>query len=828
MEHDDRSQQRIVELSSGAALVLAGPGCGKTHILARRVNHAAALGVPFDRMLCITFTNRAAREMKSRITTYTGKAPAGLFVGNIHRFCLRFLYENGIIPPDTSVLDEEDRSEYLFTNTGLRKAADIKAFTDKADYLYQQAHDHPSWVTRSPGSVITPDDEARIRAYTAYKAANRLIDFNDILLMAYTALTAPDASGYSMTGYRWIQVDEVQDMTPLQLAIIEEVCDRADRTAVFFGDEQQAIFSFIGAGGRALDIVKRMSGNRIMRLRRNYRSPGYLVSLCNDVARTWLGISPDFLPDAVKDERLDDALTAYTATPSGLLMMAAHTARRWLVENPHESVTVLVRSNAEGDALSYAFAQVGLGHFHISKQDVFHQIAFKTIWAHLAVVASPMQWHAWAQILFRFGIVRTLTAAQNVVSVLRRSAVSPEHLLHSPAEWAVPRFCRIASDPERTVTVLDTETTGLDVFADDVVQIAAVKVRGGRIVEGSRFEVFISTDKRLPRTLAGGLPNPLLDIYPSAAKLSPQAAFAQFIEYAGTDTVVAGHNVTFDCMMLRQNIRRRTSLACPGWLADTASAIDTLRLSQLLYPSLHSHTLAAMTDHLSLSGVNSHNASDDAAATAQLLVALLPEAGRKAEHIARHVAGNPDVERLSRRVRERYGPLFVSFRAMLETPGGSLGQAVVEAHDRMCAASVISPIPHLNYLTELIDSHIVEADCPPHFRDMLGRYLYDLITYHESDLFACGIVRERLSIMTVHKAKGLEADNVILFDASTHFGSLTDRARILYVAFSRARRRLAVGMSEKPDSILQTALPHFRMLSRSEVAQAVREETTQG
>ena len=110
-------------------------------------------------------------------------------------------------------------------------------------------------------------------------------------------------------------------------------------------------------------------------------------------------------------------------------------------------------------------------------------------------------------------------------------------------------------------------------------------------------------------------------------------------------------------------------------------------------------------------------------------------------------------------------------------------------------------------------------------RDRLGRHLYDLITYHESDLFACGIVRERLSIMTVHKAKGLEADNVILFDASTRFGSQTDRARILYVAFSRARRRLAVGMSEKPDSILQTALPHFRMLSRSEVAQAVREET---
>ena len=73
MEFDDSSQRELIELYGTSALVLAPPGCGKTHILARRIFHANAMhGIEFDKMLCITFTNRAAREMKSRISGYLG------------------------------------------------------------------------------------------------------------------------------------------------------------------------------------------------------------------------------------------------------------------------------------------------------------------------------------------------------------------------------------------------------------------------------------------------------------------------------------------------------------------------------------------------------------------------------------------------------------------------------------------------------------------------------------------------------------------------------------------------------------------------------------
>lgn len=76
----DEHQRKIVELQNGSALLLAGPGCGKTHILARRVFHANTVcGIPFADMLCLTFTNRAAREMASRVHSYLGEKPSGLF-----------------------------------------------------------------------------------------------------------------------------------------------------------------------------------------------------------------------------------------------------------------------------------------------------------------------------------------------------------------------------------------------------------------------------------------------------------------------------------------------------------------------------------------------------------------------------------------------------------------------------------------------------------------------------------------------------------------------------------------------------------------------------
>ena len=105
----DESQQRVINLQQGIHLVLAPPGCGKTQILTERVRLARKSGVDYADMLCLTFTNRAARGMVERIkANIDDVAAAEVYVGNVHRFCSRFLYDNGLIAAETSVIDDDD------------------------------------------------------------------------------------------------------------------------------------------------------------------------------------------------------------------------------------------------------------------------------------------------------------------------------------------------------------------------------------------------------------------------------------------------------------------------------------------------------------------------------------------------------------------------------------------------------------------------------------------------------------------------------------------------------------------------------------------------
>ena len=117
-----------------------------------------------------------------------------------------------------------------------------------------------------------------------------------------------------MTDYRWVQVDEVQDMTPLQLAIVGAGTIRHRRTAIYFGDEQQAIFKFLGAGGRALEVLKQQCGGNILRLTQLSLAGLSRRDVQHPLTIDWLGLDREYLPDAV-DTTSDHGSEAYTGRP---------------------------------------------------------------------------------------------------------------------------------------------------------------------------------------------------------------------------------------------------------------------------------------------------------------------------------------------------------------------------------------------------------------------------------------------------------------------------------------------------------------------------------
>lgn len=117
------SSRKVITLDSGYHLVLAPPGCGKTDILAERVVRALSCGVSLDDMLCLTFTNRAARGMRSRILErLQASGEMSLFVGNVHRFCSHYLFDNNVVARDTTVIDEQESLSIMASISAGKKA----------------------------------------------------------------------------------------------------------------------------------------------------------------------------------------------------------------------------------------------------------------------------------------------------------------------------------------------------------------------------------------------------------------------------------------------------------------------------------------------------------------------------------------------------------------------------------------------------------------------------------------------------------------------------------------------------------------------------------
>ena len=348
----NEEQLEVIEVMGGYHLVLAPPGCGKTAVLAERILRAHQRGIPFADMACLTFTNRASRGMKERIEASVGPLDTSeLFVGNVHRFCSQFLFANQLVPEGTTIIDNdmsvsiiadymgEDELHILGDNKKRQQYAQVM---NLQHLMYQCRKHYPSdlmihrevlspmvlrelctdfSLSYSQDSVIelyehiehyaslpiflSAEAQSLIRAlygawcYEKYKREHNLLDFEDLLLTTYDEVTAkPQGADEEkpLKKFRWIQVDEVQDLNPLQLAIID-LFTAENATVVYLGDAQQAIFSFMGAKLDTLNMLRQRCGTTgLHNFYVNYRSPKYLLDIYNTYGEQQLGEGRSYWP----------------------------------------------------------------------------------------------------------------------------------------------------------------------------------------------------------------------------------------------------------------------------------------------------------------------------------------------------------------------------------------------------------------------------------------------------------------------------------------------------------------------------------------------------
>ena len=176
----DKTQKSLIDFIHGNALVLAAPGCGKTEILSHRILKAhTEYGIPYSDMLCVTFTNRASRDMKERIIETIGDSVNEMYVGNLHRFCIRFLFDNNIVPIDTGLLDDTDQLDYIceVLKTEQPKGWDVMGILNTACAIREENFNIPQNLR------IYEKDNRYIKLATDYLdflQENKLMDFDDI------------------------------------------------------------------------------------------------------------------------------------------------------------------------------------------------------------------------------------------------------------------------------------------------------------------------------------------------------------------------------------------------------------------------------------------------------------------------------------------------------------------------------------------------------------------------------------------------------------------------------------------------------------------------
>lgn len=864
----DPCQAEVIAACGGFHLVLAPPGCGKTHILTERIRYAHEKeGVAYEDMLCLTFTNRAARGMMERIAdNITDDGVENVFVGNVHRFCSKFLFSNGVIPAESSVIDEDDGISILARFAGEDEYVVLSNYAKRREYsdvfhlesmMHQIRHGYPKDLRVHP-ECISPSDMAALRRicevtkrpfdaeamtdiydhpdtyrdmaqsdttdygerqsilsmlrkmtlaqqYRRYKEENRLLDFQDLLLLTYDTLVA-DAETKTYKRYPWIQVDEVQDLNPLQMALIKLLTSRPFHTVMFLGDEQQAIFSFMGAKMDTLSAIKERPACQLHHLSVNHRSPGYLLDIFNTYAAEVMDIDPALLPEVGENKELtltgNELKIIYSDNFDQEVRDCVQFASMLSTNFPESTTAIVVNANSDAEVLSNELHRCGIGHFKVSGTDVFSTPEVKLLLAHLGVLNNEFSFMSWSRLVKGLRVYEGNATARGFVRALFDRAILPSDLLrYDGTTTYLSRFVRHYE--EDTIVVFDTETTGLNVFEDDILQIAAVKMRDGEVVEGSAFTVYIETDRPIPLML-GDIPNPIIEERKHHTLLSHADALRQFMEYAD-GCVLLGHNADYDYYILHFNLRRY--LPESDLQTSHPAYLDSLRLVRLLHPELREHKLKYLLTALGLEGTNSHLADDDVNATQNVVKHCYGKAKTKLEEQQRFLTDKRVVQRVET-FRRNYRDMYLTALSLLydtdgaDTQKPALVTEMLRFYDYAVKEGFVLEVDALRYIVAYLSADMIDAEAEPSLYAQLCSHMMEISTLKEADLCGSGSLGETIFVTTIHKAKGLEFDNVIVFDAIDgripNFYSrgyprqLAEDARKFYVALSRAKRRLYV------------------------------------
>ena len=397
------SQREAVEFVDGPSLIIAGAGSGKTRVLTYKIAYLLEKGLPPYHILALTFTNKAAREMKSRIADIVGeKKSRQLWMGTFHSIFSRILRieaEHIGFNSNFTIYDSSDSANLI------RLIIKEMQLDDKV-YKAKGIHNH---ISRAKNALITPKmysanselleyDRASKRPYLSeiYKnyqqrlKMSNSMDFDDLLM--YTSILFrdnPDVLEIYRNKFQYVLVDEYQDTNFAQHFIIRQLSEVHNRVCVV-GDDAQSIYSFRGANiDNILKFKSTFANTQIFKLEQNYRSTQNIVNAANSLIKR---NTEQIFKNVFSDNELGDKIevvSAFSDFEEGLIISNKISRLRFDLHTSYSDIAILYRTNAQSRIFEESLRKKNIPYIIYGGLSFYQRKEIKDVISYFRLIVNP-------------------------------------------------------------------------------------------------------------------------------------------------------------------------------------------------------------------------------------------------------------------------------------------------------------------------------------------------------------------------------------------------------------------------------------------------------
>lgn len=849
----NKKQQQVINELNQNILLSAGAGTGKTNVLSYRVanilnkNRANA-----DEILCLTFTNKACRELKNRITSQLDFEIANkITIRTIHGFAYQVITTTAkkaqTIFKEFVIFDDEDQKTLIrqtITNFPKARALDIQYIVNCIEQLKQE---------RALKHIYTEDIEAdyttiyhqhlkfnktfnqqqsdNLTKFFQFDGLNIIInyelalqqmhglDYKDLIANAYRLFQDENICSSWRKRYKYIMIDEMQDTSSFEYTMLEKLFPA--NNIMLCGDEFQTIYEWRGSNPqKILTAFTEKYNPLIINFNENYRSTKLLLEMAYN---TLINL---FCKETILHSYAKNLLSKSSELGHKIELKQANSLAneaQWIFQNivnllplvkTPTQIAILVRQNNYLQNLTLHLnylaniynqknQEAPIHFIQIDNIRFFKRQEIKDVLSIMKYLINPNDYLSLQRILINLipniGIrtIKQISSAEYLQNGLRLSDFINANFQNPNYE---PFSDLISAYLSKDIIVFDIEGTGTDIFADNIIQLSAIKIRKGKKI--AEFNRYLKSDKPVGDSeKVHHISDEYLQTHGKNPKLVLQE-FCQFIQ----DAIITGHNIRgYDMDILNQNLLKHNLKP----VNFSNINFDTLDLVRRFYPNLPNHKLEFLSNHFQFETKSNHNSLDDVFATWELLHKLLedkiiPTAKKRSELINKQKNKFIHVAQIFQKLHN-----ILNDNLLLENLITQIVKEfdLVNIYKANATQDGAIRLENIRNLFRLAKAELNSQRGTNGIKELL-----QYASLSNTDLDALTSSHPKIPIITIHQAKGLEFDyeflagmNDDIFPSyfSTRSGSITEEEkRLFYVAITRAKKALFLSSSGRPSRLL--------------------------